>query len=47
MKKLMMMMMIASIPLAGIAQSKAVINFTIIDKTVKPRNDFYKFTTFR
>src|SRR5574344_1899594 len=46
MKKLMMMMMIASIPLAGIAQSKAGIDFSSLDKTVKPGNDFYKFATF-
>ena len=45
MKKLITMMMIASMPIAGMAQSKAGVNFDNLDKSVKPADDFYKFAT--
>jgi putative endopeptidase len=45
MKKLITMMMIASMPMIGMAQSKSGIDFSNLDKTVKPTDDFYQFAT--
>lgn len=45
MKKVITMIMIASMPLLGMAQSKSGIDFNNLDKTVKSGDDFYQFAT--
>lgn len=45
MKQIFPMMMIASAPLAGMAQSKSGINVGNLDKSVNPSEDFYQFST--
>lgn len=45
MKQIIPMMMIASAPLAGMAQSKSGIVVGNLDKSVNPSEDFYQFST--
>ena len=45
MKQIIPMVMIASTPLAGTAQSQSGIKTENLDTNVKPANDFYQHST--